>query len=111
MADVVRAPYIQTGRAFGVGERRLIWRHGLRNAALPILTVLGLSFGDLLAGSLLVEAVFSWPGLGRYTLDSISTLDYPGIIGVSLFITLIYTLANLLIDVLYPIADPRLRRT
>lgn len=110
MAEVLHAPYIQTGRAFGASESRLTWRHALRNAALPILTVLGLSFGDLLAGSILVESVFNWPGLGRYTLDSISALDYPGIIGVSLVITVVYVFANLCIDLLYPIVDPRLRK-
>ena len=110
MAEVLHAQYIQTGRAYGTSESRLAWRHGLRNAALPILTVLGLSFGDLLAGSILVESVFNWPGLGRYTLDSISALDYPGIIGVSLVITVVYVFANLCIDLLYPIVDPRLRK-
>lgn len=110
MTEALHAPYIQTGRAFGATEQRLAWRHAFRNALLPILTVLGLSFGDLLAGSILVESVFNWPGLGRYTLDSISALDYPAIMGVSLLITVVYLVANLCIDLLYPLADPRLRK-
>jgi peptide/nickel transport system permease protein len=110
MSDVLHAPYMRTARAFGATERRLAWRHGLRNAMLPILTVLGLTFGELVAGSILVESVFNWPGLGRYTLDSIATKDYPGIMGVTLVITVAYLFGNLVIDVLYPLVDPRLRR-
>jgi peptide/nickel transport system permease protein len=110
MVDVLHAPYMQTARAFGATEWRLTWHHGLRNAAIPILTVIGLSFGELLAGSILVESVFNWPGLGRYTLDSIAAGDYPAIMGVSLLITVAYVFANLCIDLTYPLVDPRLRR-
>jgi peptide/nickel transport system permease protein len=109
LVEVLRAPYIRTARAFGASERRVTARHALRNALIPILTVLGLAFGDLLAGSILVESVFAWPGLGRYTLDSIAALDYPAVIGVSLTLTLIYVVVNLVIDLLYPLVDPRLR--
>ena len=111
MLDTLFAPYIQTARAFGARERRIVLLHALRNALPPILTVLGLAFGELLTGSLLVESVFGWPGLGLYTFQSIVALDYPGIIGVSLAITTIYVVVNLLVDLAYPLADPRLRAT
>jgi len=109
MLEVLRAPYMQTARSFGARERRLVIVQALPNALPPILTVLGLAFGDLLAGSILVEAVFNWPGLGLYTVQSISALDYPGVIGVSLLVTFVYVIANLAIDLLHPLVDPRLR--
>lgn len=111
MLEVLRSPYIQTARAFGVPERRVVLTHAFRNALPPVLTVLGLAAGELLAGSILVETVFNWPGLGLYTLQSIVALDFPGVIGVSLFITVVYVLINLLIDLIYPTVDPRLRST
>lgn len=109
MIEALHADYTRTARAFGARQRRIVWFHSLRNALPPVLTVLGLAFGELLTGSLLVETVFSWPGLGLYTFQSITSLDYPGVIGVSLLITLIYLIANLLIDLAYPIVDPRMR--
>lgn len=109
MIETLRAPYVQTARAFGIGERRLVLYHAFKNALPPILTVLGLAFGELLAGSFLVETVFNWPGLGLYALQSIAALDYPGIVGVSLFIAVVYVGVNLVIDLLYPVVNPRLR--
>ena len=109
MIETLFAPYVQTARAFGARERRVVLTHALRNALPPILTVLGLAFGELLTGSLLVETVFGWPGLGLYTFQSIVALDYPGIIGVSLAITTIYVVVNLLVDLAYPLVDPRMR--
>lgn len=109
MLDVLRTPFLQTPRAYGVPEPRIVYFHALKNALPPILTVLGLAFGELLQGSILVETVFNWPGLGLYTIQSITTLDYPGIIGVSMVVTLVYVIANLAIDLTYPIVDPRLR--
>jgi len=109
MLDALRAAYTQTARAFGARERRVVTYHALRNALLPVLTVLGLTFGELLTGSILVETVFNWPGIGLYTVKSIIGLDYPGIIGVSLFITVVYVAANLVVDLVYPLVDPRLR--
>ena len=109
MIETLRAPYVQTGRAFGIRERRLVTYHAFKNALPPILTVLGLAFGELLAGSFLVETVFNWPGLGLYALQSIAALDYPGIVGVSLFIAVVYVIVNLVIDLAYPLVDPRLR--
>lgn len=109
MVEALFAPYVQTARAFGARERRVVLGHALKNALPPILTVLGLAFGELLTGSLLVESVFGWPGLGLYTYQSIVALDYPGIIGVSLAITTIYVVVNLVVDLAYPLVDPRMR--
>jgi peptide/nickel transport system permease protein len=109
MSEALTAPYTRTARAFGARERRIVTHHAFRNAALPVVTVLGLAFGELLTGSILVETVFNWPGLGLYTVKSIVGLDFPGVIGVSLLITLIYVIANLVVDLLYPLVDPRLR--
>lgn len=109
MIETLRAPYVQTARAFGIRERRLVVYHAFKNALPPILTALGLAFGELLAGSFLVETVFNWPGLGLYALQSIAALDYPGIVGVSLFIAVVYVGVNLVIDLMYPLVDPRLR--
>jgi len=109
MVEALSGAYIQTARAFGAPERRVVLTHALKNALPPILTVLGLAFGELLTGSLLVESVFGWPGLGLYTYQSIIALDYPGIIGVSLVITTIYVVVNLAVDLAYPFVDPRLR--
>jgi peptide/nickel transport system permease protein len=109
MIETLRAPYVQTARAFGLRERRLVTYHAFKNALPPILTALGLAFGELLAGSFLVETVFNWPGLGLYALQSIAALDYPGIVGVSMFIAVVYVGVNLVIDLMYPLVDPRLR--
>lgn len=110
MLEVLDAPYVQTARAFGIRERRLVSFHAFRNALPPILTVLALSFGELLTGSILVETVFNWPGIGLYTYQSIRALDYAGVIGASLLVTVIYVIANLVVDILYPLVDPRLRK-
>lgn len=107
--EALGAQYTQTARAFGARPLRIILGHVLPNAMLPILSVLGLSVGELLGGSVLVETIFSWPGLGRYTASSILNLDYPGVIGASLVITIIYVVANLVVDLLYQVFDPRLR--
>lgn len=109
MIEVLDASYTRTARAFGATERRIVLIHALRNALPPILTVLGLAFGELLTGSLLVETVFNWPGLGLYTYQSIISLDYGGVIGASLAITFIYVVVNLAVDLMYPLVDPRLR--
>ncbi len=109
MLEVLRAPFIMTARAVGVPERRIVYFHALKNALPPTLTVVGLAFGHLLQGSILVESVCNWPGLGLYTIQSIIRLDYPGVIGVSIVITVVYVFANLIIDIMYPIVDPRLR--
>ena len=109
MLDTLHEDYIRTARALGIGERSVILRHALKNAAPPILTVLGIAFGQLLQGSILVETVFAWPGLGLYIVQGIATLDYPVVIGVSVLVSVVYVLANLLVDLLYPVFDPRIR--
>jgi peptide/nickel transport system permease protein len=109
MLDVLHEDYIRTARSLGIGQRSVLLRHALKNAAPPILTVLGIAFGQLLQGSILVETVFSWPGLGLYIVKGIVTLDYPVVIGVSVVISATYVLVNLIVDLLYPLFDPRIR--
>jgi peptide/nickel transport system permease protein len=108
MLEVLRADYIRTARAKGVAERWVIYRHALRNALIPIVTIVGLQFGALLGGAVLTETVFGWPGLGRLLVDSIGYRDYPVIQGTVLVITLGFVLVNLAVDLLYAYLDPRI---
>jgi ABC-type dipeptide/oligopeptide/nickel transport system permease component len=107
MLEVLPADFVRTARAKGVTERRVIGRHALRNALLPIITVLGLDVGNYLTGSILTETIFSWPGVGRYVLLAIERRDLPAVQGSILFMSVIFVLVNLLTDVLYAKADPR----
>lgn len=109
MLDVLRVDYIRTAKAKGMKERRIIYRHALRNAAMPILTVIGVTFGGLVTGAVVTETIFNVPGLGQLIVNSITRRDYAVIQGVVLFVTLIYVLLNLLIDLLYGVVDPRVR--
>ena len=109
MLDVLGADYIRTARAKGASEGTVLFRHALRNAMLPILTVAGLQFGNLISGALLVETVFNWPGLGRLAFDSILRRDYPTLLGVLFFASMMVVVANIVTDVSYRLADPRLR--
>lgn len=109
MMEVLGSDYIRTARAKGASERSILFKHALRNAALPILTVAGLQFGNLISGALLIETVFNWPGMGRLAFDSILRRDYPTIMGVLFFASAMVVIANLLTDLSYRIADPRLR--
>ncbi|MEY8843406.1 ABC transporter permease [Cribrihabitans sp. XS_ASV171] len=109
MLEVLGSDYIRTARAKGASERSVLFRHALRNAALPILTVAGLQFGNLISGALLVETVFNWPGMGRLAFDSILRRDYPTIMGVLFFASFMVVVANILTDLSYRLADPRLR--
>jgi ABC-type dipeptide/oligopeptide/nickel transport system permease component len=109
MLDVLRKDYLRTARAKGVGGRGIILRHALRNALIPIVTVMGLQIGALLTGAVLVESVFAWPGLGKYMVDAVFTRDYPVIRGAILFFALIFVVVNLAVDVLYASLDPRIR--
>ncbi len=109
MLEVLGSDYIRTARAKGASERSVLFRHALRNAALPILTVAGLQFGNLISGALLVETVFNWPGMGRLAFESILRRDYPTIMGVLFFASAMVVVANLLTDISYRWADPRLR--
>lgn len=109
MLDVLRSDYIRTARSKGVSERAVIYGHGLRNALIPIVTVIGLQFGTLLGGAVLTETVFAWPGIGRLLVDSIGYRDYPMIQGTVLVITVGFVMVNILVDVLYAYLDPRIR--
>lgn len=109
MLEVLGSDYIRTARAKGASEASVLFEHALRNAALPILTVAGLQFGNLISGALLVETVFNWPGMGRLAFDSILRRDHPTILGVLFFSAAMVVVANLLTDLAYRFADPRLR--
>jgi peptide/nickel transport system permease protein/oligopeptide transport system permease protein len=107
MQEVLLSDYIRSARAQGLTERAVVLSRGLRNALLPVLTVLGLDFGSYLTGSILTETIFSWPGIGRYVLDAISQRDLPAIQGSILFLSVVFVLVNLVTDVAYAKADPR----
>jgi peptide/nickel transport system permease protein len=109
MLEVVNQEYITAGRAFGVPERELIWRDALRNALMPVLTVLGLITGFLLGGSVVVESVFGIAGLGRLLVESFAQRDYPVTIGVMLFVAVVFVVVNLIVDILYGVVNPRVR--
>jgi len=110
MLEVLSADYVRTARGKGLRERAVIFRHALGNALVPTITILGLAFGDILAGTVLTETIFSWPGIGRYAYQSAVTLDFPAIMGVSLLIAVVFITVNLVTDVAYVVVDPRLRR-
>ena len=109
MIETLEEDYIRTGRAKGLGEAVLLWRHGLKNALIPVVTMLGLQFGGMLAGAVVTETVFSRPGLGRLVVDAILAKDYPLVQGCVLFLAVIYLFVNLFVDVLYAWLDPRIR--
>jgi ABC-type dipeptide/oligopeptide/nickel transport system permease component len=110
MLEELGQDYIRTARAKGLSERAVVYRHALRNAMLPVLTVLGLQFGALLAGAIVTEKIFSWPGIGRLTIDAIGNRDYFLVQGCILAIGLTYVLVNFLTDLLYSVANPRIRQ-
>ena len=101
--------YVRTARAKGLSENRVIYRHVLKNGLIPVVTVLGLQFGVLLAGAIITETIFSWPGLGRLTVDAINARDYPMVQGCILMIALTYIVANLVTDLAYRLLDPRIK--
>ncbi|HEV2439054.1 MAG TPA: ABC transporter permease [bacterium] len=109
LLEVLRQDYVRTARAKGVSERRVVLAHALRNALLPTVTVVGLAFGGLLSGAVLTETIFAWPGIGRYATNSAVNVDIPAILGVTLIIAVIYSVANLVVDVLYAYLDPQIR--
>ena len=110
MLEVIGSDYIRTARAKGLSERLVIYKHALRNAILPVLTVFGIQIGHLLAGAVLVETVFTWPGMGRLMFDGILRRDYPLIMGILIFSSVLVIMANLITDLLYGVLDPRIRR-
>jgi peptide/nickel transport system permease protein len=109
MLEVIRQDYIRTARAKGLSERVVVFKHALRNSLIPIITLLGLQIPVLFGGTVFIETIFAWPGMGRAIVDAISTRDYPLIMGGSFLFATIVVLANLLADVLYAVVDPRIR--
>lgn len=109
MLEVLNQDYMRTARAKGMRERFVILRHGMRNALIPTLTIIGITFGSLLSGAVLTETIFSWPGLGRYATESAIGLDFPAVMGVTLLAAIIFTLANLAVDLGYGWLDPRIK--
>jgi peptide/nickel transport system permease protein len=109
MLDVLGADYIRTARAKGLPERLVLYKHALRNAVLPVITILGLQFGNVLAGAIVVETVFNWPGLGRLAFESVLRRDYPTILGVLLFSSIVVIVMNQVTDLCYRLIDPRIK--
>ncbi len=107
MQEVLKEDYIITARAKGLDERTVVYKHGLRNALLPVVTVLGINFGFMLAGSVLVETVFAWPGMGRLMYEGILSRDYPVLMGVFTVVSVMVIIANIVTDVVYSLIDPR----
>jgi len=109
MLEVMRQDYVNTARAKGMRQRSVVLRHALRNALIPIVTIIGLRFGALLSGAVLTETVFAWPGVGRLMVDSISARDYPVVQGAVLLVALAFVVINLVVDLLYGVVNPRIQ--
>jgi dipeptide transport system permease protein len=111
MLEVLSEDYVRTARAKGLPPLRVIGLHALRNALIPVVTVIGLQVGVLLAGAILTETIFSWPGIGKWMVDSIFRRDYPSVQGGLLMIALMVMVVNLIVDLLYGLINPRIRHT
>jgi peptide/nickel transport system permease protein len=109
MLETVGQDYVRTARSKGLKESSIIYRHTFRNALIPTITVLGLSYGNLLTGAVLTEKIFAWPGIGQYAFQAAVSLDFPAIMGVTMLIAFVFIIVNLLVDVSYVFLDPRLR--
>ena len=107
--EVLRLDYITTARAKGVDEKRILYRHVVKNAMIPVITIVGLQLGYLLGGTVIVETIFAWPGIGKLLIDSIDARDIPIIQGCVVFIAIIFSLVNLLVDLSYYFLDPRIK--
>lgn len=107
--EILETDYLRTARAKGIGRRLVIWRHAMRNALVPIVTVIGMQIPGLVGGAVIVEKIFNWPGLGLLTMDAIMTRNYPLIMGVCLLSAVVVLLANFLTDILYALVDPTIR--
>jgi len=110
MLEEMSQDYIRTARAKGLSENTVVYKHALRNALIPVLTVIGLQFGALLAGAIVTETIFSWPGIGRLTIQAIGNRDYYLVQGCILIIGLTYIVVNFMTDFLYSLANPRIRQ-
>jgi len=111
MLEVLDSEYIKLARIKGVSETIVIWKHALRNSLMPVITFMGTFFATMITGAVVIETVFSWPGIGRLAYESISNRDFPVMQAVILFMTTLYILANLIVDILYAWVDPRIRYT
>ena len=109
MLEVLNQQFVLAARAKGLSQGLVVWRHAARNALIPTVTTIGVTFGSLLSGAVLTETIFSWPGLGRYATNSAINLDFPAVMGVTLLAALVYTFMNLIVDVGYQWLDPRIR--
>src|SRR5438477_6200940 len=109
LLEILGQEYIRTGRAKGLGERRVVLRHALRNATIPLLTVLGLQIGTLLGGAVIPESIFAWPGMGKLVVDAIFFRDFPVVQTILILSATIFVVINLLVDLLYSVIDPRIR--
>jgi len=109
MLETLSQDYVRTARSKGLTHRNIVYRHALRNAMIPIVTVIGLQFGGLLSGAVITETIFSWPGIGRLAIDAIRSKDFPVVQGVVMVFALLYAVVNLLTDLLYGFLDPRLK--
>ena len=109
MLEVIRKDYILTAKAKGQREKKIITRHALKNALIPIITITGTQFGQLMGGALMTEVIFSIPGIGRLMVDSIMKRDMPMVLGCVLFVAVTFSLVNLIVDILYTYVDPRLK--
>jgi peptide/nickel transport system permease protein len=108
LLEVLEQDYMRTARAKGMTENIVVWRHGLKNSLLPVVTVLGTSMGYLLGGAVIVETIFGWPGIGQFVVTGISQRDYPVVQGFVLYVAVIFLFVNLAVDVSYRWLDPRL---
>ena len=109
MLETLGDDYVRTARAKGLRQWRVVLVHAARNGLIPVITVIGLSFGDLLSGAVVTETVFAWPGLGMYAFSSATSLDFPAIMGVGIVVATVYIFVNLLVDLAYAMFDPRIR--
>jgi peptide/nickel transport system permease protein len=109
MSEVLASDYVRTARAKGLSERIVVYKHALRNAVIPVVTVAGMQFGELLSGAILVETVYNWPGMGRLAFESILRRDTPTLLGILLFSAALVSVGNLLVDLCYEMIDPRIR--
>lgn len=108
MLEVLSQDYVKSAKAKGLSNFKVIYKHALRNALIPTTTVIGLTFGNILGGAVLIELIFRWPGIGTYVAESMITLDFPAIMGTTLLIAFVYVMVNLFVDILYSVIDPRI---
>jgi peptide/nickel transport system permease protein len=109
MISVLSEDYVRTARAKGLANRKVIFGHALRNALIPVITVVAVSIPNAVSGAAITETVFSWPGMGRLAVNAANTRDYPVVLGATLMVAVVVVISNLLADILYAVVDPRIR--